>query len=471
MRTYFIVAFNLLFFISYAEVWTLEQCLVQAIDKNIQIKQAELQQKLAESNLFQSSFQMFSPRINTDVTGSANFGRFVDPTTNQFVNQQQTTYSGGLSAQLTLFSGLSQLYSIKQNKMNVESSKFDSENTRNNVLLTITRSFLQILLSKEELNSVTQQLTVSQQQLQQAQILFETGNVPKGNVLDAEAQLAQDSLRYVATKNALDIAKLTLAILIQVEPTPDFDVATPNIDVPAENIFETETADQVYKMALQNQPSIKSAYFKERSAKYQLGAAKGLQYPTLTLFSNFRTNYSSGFKDFSTQAVPGAFDTLGFYLGSPITSPKFELVTSDISLTKQIEQNLAKIVGVSLNIPILNGWQARTNIKNAKLNYSNAKLNQLQAENTLKQDVYTAYADARNAHQTFLSSNKSAIAFQKSLEYNQERYEVGALNSLQFNTARVNYANATIQQIRNKYDYIFKLKVLDFYKGIPITLN
>lgn len=466
-----LIFLNLMCFFVYAEVWTLEQCLQRAIDQNIQIKQAELQQKLATSNLLQSNMQMFTPRINADISGAANFGRFVDPTTNQFVNQQQTTYSGGLTAQLTLFSGLSQWYNTKQNKMSVEAAKFESENVRNNVLLNITRAFLQILLSKEELKAAQQQLDISLQQVKQSQILFETGNVPKGNVLDAEAQLARDSLTFIATNNALNIAKLTLAILIQTEPTEDFDVQAPEFIVPAENIFESETATQIYTAALQNQPSIKSASFRTMSAQYQLSAARGLQYPTLTLFSNLRTNYSSGFKNFATQQVPGQFDTLGFYLGAPITTPKFEITSTPIPFGTQVEQNLAKIVGVSFNVPILNGWQTRTSIKNAKLNYQNAQLNKLQAENTLKQDVYTAYADAKNAYQTYLSNNKSVIAFEKSLEYNKERYEVGALNALQYNTARNSYATATIQQIRSKYDYIFKLKVLDFYKGIPISLK
>jgi outer membrane protein len=453
------------------QVWTLEQCLTHALEKNIQIKQAELNQKLSEANLFQNTFQMFSPSINADLSGAVNFGRFVDPTTNQFVNQQQTTYSGGISARLTLFSGLSQYYNMKQQKMGVEASKFETETTRNNVMLTITRAFLQILLSKEELKAVEMQMKLSAEQFKQAEILLDAGTVPLGNKLDAEAQLVRDSLNFMMAQNALGLAKLQLAIILQLNPDESFDVQTPALSAEDNPLFLNETAEQVYQTALTNQPSIKSAKYRAQSAKYRLSAARGLQSPTITAFSNLRTNYSTGFKDFSYQQSATEFDTVGYFGGLPITTPSLEIVSTPIPFSDQLTQNLAKIVGVSINIPILNGWQTRNSIKTAKLNWQNTQYQQMQAENQLKQDVYTSFADAKNSFQSYHSTKKSVEAFRKSLEYNEERYNVGALNSLQYNTARTNFANAEIQHIRAKYDYIFKLKVLDFYKGNAITLN
>jgi outer membrane protein len=467
--SYFCFHFN--YSVQAQQAWTLEQCLSYALDKNIQIKQAELNQQLAESNLFQSTFQMMSPSINGDLSGAVNYGRFVDPTTNQFVNQQQTTYSTGLSARLTLFSGLSQWFNMRQNKMNVEATKFDTENTRNNVMLTITRAFLQILLSKEELKAAQAQLDLSLEQNKQAATLFDVGTVPLGNKLDAEAQLSRDSMNFIMAQNILGLAKLQLSIILQLNPDENFDILTPSLSAEENPAFLNETAEQVYQLALGNQPSIKSAYFRERSAQLRYSSAKELQFPTITMFSNIRTNYSSGFEDYSYRTIPNEFDTLGYVAGLPITTQRREIVSKPISFGEQFTQNLAKIVGVSVNIPILNGWQARTNIKAAKLNKMNAHLQLMQAENQLKQDVYTSFADAKNAFQSYHATKKSYEAFKKSLEYNEDRYKVGALNSLQYNTARISYANAEIQHIRAKYDYIFKLKVLDFYKGNAITLN
>jgi outer membrane protein len=474
MRFLFLFLMNLLLveYVSEAQqAWTLEQCLAHALNNNIQIKQAELSQKLAETNLFQSTFQMMSPFINADMAGAMNFGRFVDPTTNQFVNQQQTTYSSGITARLTLFSGLSQWFNIQQNKMSVEAARFDTENARNNVALTVTRAFLQVLLSKEELKSAEAQLKLSQEQYKQAVALFETGAVPLGNKLDADAQLARDSMNYLMAQNMLALAKLQLAILLQLNPNDNFDISAPELQPDETPDLLNETPDQIYQIALNSQPSVKSAFFRERSAQFRLSATRGLQFPTITLFSNIRTNYSSGFADYSFRTLTNEFDTLGYVGGLPITTPKREVVSTPISFGDQFTQNLAKIVGLSMNIPILNGWQTRANIRAAKLNRMTTHLQMMQAENQLKQDVYTSFANAQNAFRSYHAARKSYEAFKKSLEYNEERYRAGAINSLQYHSARTAFANAEIQYIRTKYDYIFKLKVLDFYKGNPISLH
>jgi outer membrane protein len=314
-------------------------------------------------------------------------------------------------------------------------------------------------------------LELSLSQFKQAEILLDAGTVPLGNKLDAEAQLVRDSMNFIMAQNVLGLAKLQLAIILQLNPDETFDVQTPELNAVDNPSFLNETAEQVYQIALNNQPSIKSAQFRVQSAKYRLSAARGLQSPTITAFSNLRTNYSSGYKDFSVERSTTEFDTLGSVGGFPITTPKSIVTSTPIPFGDQLTQNLAKIVGVSVNIPILNGWQTRTSIKTAKLNWMNTQYQYQQAENQLKQDVYTSFADARNSFQSYHTTKKSVDAFQKSLEYNEERYKVGALNSLQYNTARTNYANAQIQHIRAKYDYIFKTKVLDFYKGNTITLN
>lgn len=466
--------FSLLFLFSlniYAETWTLEQCLQYAAEKNLQIKQADLNEQLAKSNELQSLLQLLTPRLNADGSLAQNYGRSVDPTTYSFVTQKILTNSLSLTGSVTLFSGLSQVYNLKQNKMNVEASEADKKNTFNNVALTITRSYLQILLSKEQLKAAEAQLKLSQEQLQQAEALFEIGNVPLGNKLDAEAQLAQDSLNYLIAINGVNLSKLTLSIILQLEPTTDFDVVSPIFSIDDNPDVLQETPESVFASAMQTQPMIKAAYFRLQSARYRMMATKGFQYPTINAFVNSRTNYSSGFKEFTTQLIPNEFDTIGFVSGFPITTQKRIVAANDIEYFEQLTQNISNTIGVSINIPILNGWQTRNTIKTAKLNYQGASLQQQQTENQLKQDVYTAYYEAQNALQTYNSSKKSLEAFKKSLEYNEERYKVGALNSLQYNTIRTNYANAEIQEIRARYDYVFKLKVLDFYKGNSLNLN
>lgn len=464
--------FTFLNFSVKAEVWTLERCLLYALENNIQIRQASFNEQVAKSNEWQSLLQMVLPRVSGDINLSQNFGRSIDPTINQFVTQRITANSLSGNIGLTLFNGLSQWYNIKQNKMTYAASEADKANANDNVALTVTRSFLQVLLSKEQLKSSEAQLALSNNQLAQAISLVETGNAPLGNQLDADAQLAQDSVNYLIAFNGLRVAKLSLQVLLQLEPEESFDVEAPLMKVDLNPSVLNETPEIVYQTALENQHNIQAAKYRIESARYRMKSAKGLQYPVLTGFFNMRANYSTGFKNFSTIENPNRTDTLGFIGGNiPITIPSRTVLSENINYFDQLDQNLSKTVGISLNIPILNGWQARNAIKISKINYQIVMLQHEQATNQLKQDVYTAFYDAQNAMQTYLAAQKSIAASQKALEYNQDRYELGAINALQYNISRTNFANAEIQAIRSKYDYVFKLKVLDFYKGNPIQLN
>ncbi len=472
MRLLFSLCFLCLFHVVDAqELWTLERCLKHAAENNLQIQQAYLNQKLSENNLVQSWVAMTLPTTNADANAALNYGRFVDPTTNFFVEQQIKTNSMGLSGRLTLFNGLTQINSVRQNKMSLEANKFALEDTRNNVMLTITRAFLQLLLSKEELKASEGQLKISLEQSEQAQKLLDAGNVPLGNLLDAQAQVARDSMSFIMAQSAVEVSRLTLAILLQLEPE-GFDVQPPAILLQEAPDFLNENAQDIFQQALNTQPSMKSAFFNTRSARYRMSAAKGLQYPILSVFYSLRTNYSSGFQTISGIQPTGRLDTIGFLPDlTPVLAPEIAFSREDIPYANQLQQNLAKAFGLSLSVPILNGWQARNAIANSKINYLNAQINEKQTSDRLKQDVYTAHADAKNAHQTFVSARKSKEAFQKSLEYSEGRYDAGVLNSLQYNMARTNYSVAEIQFIRSKYDYIFKMQVLEFYKGNPISLD
>ncbi|MDX2003002.1 MAG: TolC family protein [Chitinophagales bacterium] len=423
------------------EQWDLEKCLRYAVENNLQIKNQEANEEIAKNNVLQSKANLF-PTLNAAGSQSVNWGRTNDPTTFQFVTQSIMTGSYSLSSGIDIFTGLRNLNTIQQSKLQHQASHFTTEATKNSVLLSVTNSYLQILLANETLKSLQEQAAITQGQLERTQKLFQAGAIAEGGLLNIQSQLANDSLNIVTAQNNLDIAKLSLALLLQLDPN-NFQVSVPELSdvIPP---LDVQGAEGIFAYAVNNQPEIKSAEFSFRAAQKTLNVARGLNYPTLTLFGNLRSSYSS-------------YEFLPF-------------ITKDPFFT-QFGNNFNQTVGLQLSIPILNNLQTFTSVKNTKLQIQQAQYNNEAAKNQLKQDIYTAYADAKAASQRYYAFKKSVESLGVTFTYAETSFQLGANNALDYATAKSNLTIAQINLINAKYQYIFKLKVLDFYQGKPITLQ
>lgn len=429
------------------EEWSLERCINYALENNIQIKQSALQAESARLDKVQSLAQMF-PNLNASTGFNFNFGRNIDPGTNQFVNEQVRSNNWRVGSNVTLFNGLRLLNTFKQSQLDQLAAEYNLQGLANDVSMNIATAFMQVMFNEELLLVAQEQLDVTQEQLERTKKLVDAGSLPKGNLYDVEAQFATSELQVINAENALSAAVLALKQMLNLPASEPFRIARPDTDIPLEDLGN-RTVGTVYDNALNHWPQIKAREKDLESALKGERIAFATYTPTLSANGSVSTFYSSAYEDFD------------------ITT--FE--STPVPYREQLDRNLSESVGFSLNVPIFNGLQSRTAVKKARLGRINAELQLQDQKNQLYSSVQQAYNDATATKRQFDASNKSVNATQQAFEYAEQRYEVGMMNSLEFNTASNNLVRVKSELLRAKYDYIFKMKILDFYQGNPITFD
>lgn len=450
------------------DVWTLEQCVNYAIEHNIQIKQKELSVKSSKANLTQSKLSLL-PNLNGDASHGYNFGRSIDPTSNDFISQQIQTNSFSLSSSLTIFDGFKRLNTIKESQYDLLANKADAEQTKNDILLNITSEYLQILLNQEQVVIAEQQVSLSQKQVEQTEKMVKAGALPEGNLLDMKAQMARDEINLVSAKNQTDLSLTNLMLSLELEK--NITIEKPVLLIPAEVNLENEVMDKTYNEALNSQPKIKSAEFRLKNSEKTLAVARGNRSPTLGLFASMRTNYSDAQQRFLS-ADPSGFQTIGFLSTdfTPVIQQGYDIQYEKTPFRNQIDENFSQSMGLSLSVPIFNNWQVNNGITRAKINVMNTQYILLATKNQLRKEVQQAFANAKAAYKKYEASLKNIDALKKSFHYTEEKMKVGMINTLDYTTAKNNLATAESDLLQAKYDYIFNLKILDFYQGKPIKL-
>ncbi len=432
--------------------WTLEECINHAVENNIVIKQQELQTQFEENTLQQSKLGLL-PSLNGTATNNWSFGRALDETTYQFTEEENVrSNSFFASAGLTLFNGLQNYNTIIRNRYNVDASFQDLQNIKDDISLNVALAYLQILLNKELVTVTENQLQTTMEQIEKTRKMVDAGSLPRGNLLEIQAQAAREELQLINMENQLDISYLNIVQLLELDSVAGFEIIVPDIVI-TETGMISENVVNIYNTAKQLRPEVKSAELRLRSAEYDLKIAQGARSPRLSLSTTFSTGYSS-----IRQKILGIDPVEGILYG-------------DYPFADQINDNINYGIGLSLSIPVFNGWQVNTSISNSKLNIQNS---QYSLENTRKQlykNIQQAYADAQASLKSYTASQKAVESMQESFRYTEQRFNVGMVTPVEYNTAKAQLLNAESELAQSKYEYIFKTKVLDFYKGLPLKLN
>ncbi|MBL4586871.1 MAG: TolC family protein [Flavobacteriales bacterium] len=436
--------------LSAQEEWTLERCIAYAIDNNIQIKQSALNEASARLGKTQSLAQLF-PNLNVGTGFGMNFGRSIDPGTNTFVTDQVNTNNFRVSTSVTLFNGFRLLNTLKQSQLDVLSAEYDLKGLSNDISMNIATAFLQVMFNEELLLIAQDQQDITAQQMERTKKLVNAGSIPKGNLFDAQAQMANDELQVVNMENNLSTSVLTLKQILNLKASDPFRIERPPMDLPIENL-NAVTIGSIYDNSLNNWPQIKARETQLKSAEKGEKIAFASYTPTLSANASVSTLFSSSYKN--------------SYLDS-----SFNLIREDIAYGDQLNQNLSENIGFSLNIPLFNGLQSRTAVNRSRLTRINAELQLQDEQNRLYSSIQQAYNDAQAANRKFEASEKSVNATELAFDYAEQRYEVGMMNTFEFNTSKNNLSRAKSDLLRSKYDYIFRIKVLDFYQGKPLTFN
>ncbi|MBT8234166.1 MAG: TolC family protein [Saprospiraceae bacterium] len=477
-----VLSFTVFFTQTYAqdnESWSLEKCILHSQKASIAINQSELGVSQADITLDQAQ-QARYPSLNGNTNVQWNFGRTVDPTTNEFNTETFFSNNFGLNTNVTLFNGFRIKNNVKQAELDLDAAKADTEQMRRTVALQVATNFLNVLFAQENITLAEKQLLLSQQQLDQVNKLIEAGARPESERLNLEAQIAQSEQIQITSKNTLDIAILQLKQVLRLDPSYPFSIEAPE-DIEITTDPDMVNFEEAFILAQENRPDLYANQLRIQSAIMGEKIAKGGLYPSVSVGGSLGSAYSNrgkslvGFEDVRVESeFDVSFEIPGLppLVEQPVTLGSVQEfpILEDQKYTDQLDQNLSYGFGLGVNIPIYNRGNTKGSIQIAKLNAINAQLSYDQNVETLKITVQQALADARAAKKKLEASEKSLQAQQLAFENTTKRLDLGAANTFEWESQKTQMENAEVQRLMDKYDYLFKIKILEFYLGKPLKL-
>ncbi|WP_165699450.1 TolC family protein [Hymenobacter jejuensis] len=462
---------------------SLQQAVDYALQNNLNVRQSQLSAELTDATLRLSRGALL-PTANANASQSWNYGTSINPLTNVFQNLTTRSNNFSASTQVTLFSGFQLRNAIKRNTLDYQASLGDIEEARNNLSLNVASVFLQYVLAQELTRTNEIRLNSTRQQVERTEKLLKAGSVAESNLLDIQAQQATDELNLITSQNQRDLYRLQLAQLMNLDAaaTNALTIVTPDLPDPDEQTVFNEDPNATFQTALGLQPQVRAADLRVQSSSRNVEVARGAYYPRLTFGAGIFTGYSSARitpiatgDSISGQPVPvfqrdpitGAYGRTNYAVLTPKQAVYEQLPSA---FRNQIKDNLGKQLQFNLSIPILNGFQARTNVQRAQIGVKQAELRAEQTRLTLRQNIQQAYADALAAQRKYAASKRQAESLGAAYRNAEIRFNNGLLNGTEFNIAKNNLTAAESSMIQAKYEFIFRRKVLDFYQGKPLAL-
>jgi outer membrane protein len=422
------------------EIWSLEKCVNYALTNNIKIKQGVIATQYQQNQLQQSKFSRL-PNLNGQTSQNLNYGRSLTyDNTYKNINSSETDF--GLGTSVPVFQGFQISNNIAKLELDFKASMEDLSLAQSNISVNIASTYLEILFAKELVKVSEDQLQVTRLQIKQIGEKVEAGSLARGSLLEIEAQAAGEDLNLVNAKNQLQLSKLKLVQLLELEMNDKFDVEIPVLpEISAQ--ASVAGAGEVYASAVQIRPEIKGADLRAQSSKFQLKLAQGALYPTISLYANVYDSYNNKYTDNNGKSIP---------------------------FSNQLKNNQRKGLGVQMNIPIFSRFQNKIQIDNARLQVLNTELDLESAKKLLRSDIETAQTNAIGAMNRFISNQKALSSMREAFRYSEEKFGVGLVNAVEYNTAKSKLAKSESDLLQAKYEFIFRTKLLDLYRGLPLTL-
>ena len=418
------------------KVWTLKECVDYALENNISVKQSELDKDISIEDVKAAKWN-FAPNLNASASQSYNFGSSIG-VSGARIPADFRSNSFSINSSVNLFDGFANVHTLKQARIGLEAQDAAILKMRNDISLNVVNSYLQILFAQEQLKVAESQIEISENEVKRVKQLVDAGVLPQGDLLNIKSTLAADKQSLIVAQNTLTITKLQLAQMLQLEAM-SINVADVSVDVQNQAILGNSVT-AIYDKANSTFPEIKLAELNILSAEKSIKIARANYYPSLVLSFGMNTAYQH--RQSSVDVTPFLF-------------------------SDQIDDNFGQSINLSLNIPIFNRYQFRSNVNKSKVNYQKIQYNLESERLRLRETIQTAYTDAHASSKSYDAATTSVEAQTKAFDYAQERFSVGAINSFDFNQTKNNLVNAQSQLIQSKYDFMFKMKVLEFYFGVP----
>ncbi|HVV55699.1 MAG TPA: TolC family protein [Mucilaginibacter sp.] len=451
------------------QVISLQKAVELALANNLNIKQAKYTEQLATEDYKQAKNNML-PSLTVNPQASYNFGRSPNLTTYSYTSQSFLYVNGQAAVSLTLFQGGQLRNQILENKLLLDVDKTSTEKIKNDLLLNVVTDYLQILTNQDLVTAAQQQVDLAKITLTRTQANFDAGSQSLADLSQAKAGVSTAELNLTTAQNQLDLSILVLKQYMEMDPNTDIKIEKPDISK-LNDIRTAYDAGDVIKTALNVNPDVKLAEVQEQGYAQAVKVARSSYFPTVSLFGGIGSNYSSISQNLI--GVTNVEQQIGVVQGTntPVvgqfTAPVY---SSSYSFFNQIGNNFNQSVGVSIQIPIFTRFQARTSVRKAKLNYENAEVATQLAKNTLSKTIIQAVLDLNASVRRYASAQQTYQADKDAFDVIQQRFDVGLVNSLDYNTALTNYEKSENDMIEAKYEVIFRSKVIDYYLGNQITL-
>ncbi len=449
------------------QVWTLDACIDYALEHNIKISKQKTEIEI-QNNYYKQSKNELLPDLSVNGTHYYNTGRSLDYTTYEYVEENLHTDNFSANSSLTIFNGLKQYHTIKKNKIHLQQLLEQNQHLRNEISLNIASFYLNILYQKEIVSSLDSQLDLTQKEIERTKEMIKAGSISSDVLLEIKAQEASEKYDFVKAKNELKMFKLELIHLMNIDTVESFNVVQPNVKSDEITMFNANI-NEIYKQALKLPRIQKVIYQKELSQK-NLDIIKGQKYPSLRFNFSYGSKYSSEARQIDSQTP---VETIVGYVNNdpnlPVISQSYQYTYGKIPFEKQIENNLNTSFSLQLNIPIFNKFRTDNEIENAKLKLLNSNKDIKLEKRKLFESIQQDYNDAVAAYKEYIAANKKLISYKKQFNIVKEKYNIGIYNTMEYKRAKNDYAQAQSDMINAKYKYLFKKKILQFYKGEPIT--
>ena len=419
------------------ENWTLNDCINYALEHNIQVKKAQLSSQSYSVKADQAKANRL-PSASASVRQSFSFDKNQDTQTGEYgslAGSNSSNYS--LNSSVTLFNGFKLQNELKQSNINLEASQYYTETVKESVELNILNAFLQVIYAQEQVKNAEDQLNATTEELRYAKERFELSAISKSDYLQIESQLASEKLTLATAQNQLSISKVNLMQLMELPLSDNFKVISPDIDAQLQRNQDLSVSE-IYTAALRIKPQIKNAFLATESARIDTDIAKADLFPSLSMDASIGTDYTS--------------------------------LTEGTSYANQLNNNISPGFGFTFSIPIFQKKQVKNNIALAKISASDAQLDETDTRNQLRKEIEQAYTDVLAARSEFLASKEKLQAAEESFLLAEEKYNLGALNSVDFLFEKTNLITAESELLQSKFNLVFSNKIIDYYKGTPLTL-
>ena len=423
------------FHVQAQEEWNLQRCISHAIEHNLSIKQKEAARDQSQVELNTAQWSRL-PNLNGNVGQSFNFGRALQAD-NTYGNRNTRNANFSLGTNIPLFTGMQIPNNIALSKLNLKAATEDLEKAKEDISIQVASYFLQVLFNEELMKVARSQVKLSQEQLDKKVAFFKNGKASEAEVLEAKSRLAQDELSVVQAENNYQLALLDLSQLLELPSPENFRISVPDIQ---DYSADLTLPEEVYAQALMNKPAIKAAQYRLQGAEKSIRIAQSAYYPQLSFGAGIGTNY--------------------YHLSG----------IENASFGTQWRENMNKYLQVSLNVPIFNRFQTRNRVKSARIQRTALSWQLEESKKTLYKEIQQAYYNALASETKYKSSQLATESAEASFQLTSEKYANGKASATEYNEMRTAWMKTLSDGIQAKYEFVYRSKILDFYKGVPLTL-